>query len=330
MERHGLGGRALGVAILIGLAGVGTSPAQPPGEPPPHSLWVLSLDANAGRAVGDPRVLALKADLGVRALSEDGRLLAVVSTRDGKTALWISDLTNGRETRLTTSEWPESAPVLSPDGRRVFYLSKEDEADFVCSAPTSGGSCEKECVNCGHPAGVSPDAGTLLLQEGSDGRATLAALDLRSGRTSEVLSDPTFALYRGHLSPDGRWVVFHAGEATPAGNKATQEFVAPFRGLTPIPRSEWVAITDGKAYSDVPLWSPDGNRLYYVSDRDGFRCIWSEKLEPKSKRPSGEPLAVIHLHGPKHLLKEVPAWGLDVSLAADKLIFGLGETGGEW
>lgn len=330
MEVHHPCGHTLGVAVLVGVVIVGTSSAQPSAEPPPHSLWALSLDANAGNASGDPKALALKADFGVRALSEDGRLLAVVSTRDGKTGVWVNDLTSGRETRLTTSDWPESAPVLSRDGHVVFYQSQEDEADFVCSAPTSGGSCEKECVNCGHPAGVSPDAGTLLLQQGSGGRATLAALDLRSGSKSEILSDPAYALYRGHFSPDGRWVVFHAGDAATPGNKVTQEFIAPFRGLTPIPRSDWVAITDGKAYSDVPLWSPDGNRLYYVSDRDGFRCIWSQKLEPQSKRPSGEPVAALHLHGPKHLLKEVPVWGLDVSLGRDKLIFSLGEAGGEW
>ena len=330
MEAHYPCGRTLGVAVFLGSAVAGTASAQPSAEPPPHSLWVLSLDANAGKTSGDPKALAVKADLGVRALSEDGRLLAVVSTRDGKTGVWINDVPSGRETRLTTSEWPERAPVLSRDGRVVFYQSQEDEADFVCSAPSSGGTCEKECVDCGDPAGVSPDAGTLLLQQGSGGRATLAALDLRSGRKSEILSDPAYVLYRGHFSPDGRWVAFHAGDTSTDGNKAAYEFIAPFRGLTPIPRNEWVAITDGKAYSDVPLWSPDGNRLYYVSDRDGFRCIWSQKLEPNSKRPSGEPVATLHLHGPKHLLKEVPISGLDVSLGRDKLIFSLGEAGGEW
>jgi Tol biopolymer transport system component len=291
---------------------------------------VLALDANAGKPSGEPKALALKADLGMRGLSEDGRLLVVASKRDGKSGLWIHDLTSGSERRLTTSGWPESAPVLSRDARVVFYQSQEDEADFVCSAPASGGPCEKECANCGHPTGVSPDGGTLLLQQGSGGRATLAALDLRSGRRSEILSDTAYVLYRGHVSPDGRWVAFHAGDVKRGGEKAAQEFIAPFRGLASIPRSEWVAITDGKTYSDVPLWSPDGDRLYYVSDRDGSRCIWSQKLEPKSKRPSGEPVATLHLHGPRHLLKEVPLWGLDVSLGRDKLIFGLGEAGGDW
>jgi Tol biopolymer transport system component len=178
---HHPGGRTLGVVVVVGVALAGTSSAQPPGPPPPHSLWVLALDANAGKPSGEPKALALKADLGMRGLSEDGRLLVVASKRDGKSGLWIHDLTSGSERRLTTSGWPESAPVLSRDARVVFYQSQEDEADFVCSAPASGGPCEKECANCGHPTGVSPDGGTLLLQQGSGGRATLAALDLRSG-----------------------------------------------------------------------------------------------------------------------------------------------------
>ena len=330
MTAHYPCGRSLEIAVLIGLAAAGTSSAQPSVSPAAHSLWVLPLDANTGKTSGDPKALALKADLGVRALSEDGRLLVAASTRDGKPGLWIHDLTSGSETRLTASEWAESAPVLSRDGRVVFYQSEQDEADFLCSAGISGGTCEKECVNCGYPTGVSPDAGTVLLQQAPSGRATLAALDLRSGRRSEILSDPAYILYRGHFSPDGRWVAFHAGDAMTGGEKETHEFIAPFRGLTPIPRSEWVAITDGKAYSDAPRWSPDGNRLYYVSDRDGSRCIWSQGLEAKSKRPRGEPVAALHLHGPKHLLKQVPPWGLDVSVGRDKLIFSLAEAGGDW
>ena len=324
-------GCTLVAGVLVGLAVASSSSAQSSGERPPHSLWALALDANAGQASGDPKALAVKADPGTHALTEDGRLLAFVSTRDDKTGLWLRDLSNGSETRLTTSAWPESAPVLSRDGRLVFYQSQEDEADFVCSAPTSGGSCEKECINCGHPTGASPDGGTLLLQQGFGGRATLAALDLRSGKKSEILSDPGYGLYRGHFSPDGRFMVFHAGDANTAGQPAAREFIAPFRGLAPVPKSEWIAITDGKAYSDAPRWSPDGNRLYYVADRDGSRCIWAQKLEPKSKRPAGEPVAVLHLHGPKHSLKELSLQWLDVSVGRDKLIFSLGEAeGGAW
>jgi Tol biopolymer transport system component len=318
---------------LVGLLGIGrpaSVAAQPPGERPPYSLWALSVDANTGKAAGDPKALEVKADPGMHALTGDGRSLVYVSTREELAGLWVRDLSSGREARLTRSPWPETAPVVSPDGRVVFFQSQEDEAEYVCSAPASGGACEKECVNCGHPTGASPDGAMLLLQQGAGGHATLAVLDLRSGKKAEILSDPAFVLYRGHFSPDGRWIVFHAGDAHAEGPPAGREFVAPFRGLTPVPRRDWIPITDGKAYSDAPVWSPDGNRLYYLSERDGFRCLWTQALEPKSKQPRGDPQAVLHFHGPRHSLKELPLAWFDYSLGRDTLIFGLGEAGGAW
>ena len=319
--------RRLGCALAsVGLFGIASVAAQPPGERPPYSLWALPIDAGSGQAAGDPKALDVKADPGTHALTADGRTLVYVSTREERAGLWVRDLSSGRETPLTRSEWPETSPVVGRDGRVVFFQSQEDEADYVCSAPASGSLCEKECVNCGHPTGVSPDGTMLLLQQG----ATLSVLDLRSGKKVEILGDPAFELYRGHFSPDGGWVVFHAGDAKAEGPPGGREFVAPFRGLAPVPRRDWIPITDGKAYSDAALWSPDGNRLYYLSERDGFRCFWTQGLDAKSKRPRGNPQAVLHLHGPKHSLKELPLPWLDLSLGRDTLIFSLGEAGGAW
>jgi Tol biopolymer transport system component len=61
-------------------------------------------------------------------------------------------------------------------------------------------------------------------------------------------------------------------------------FVVPFRGAGPVPEADWTAITDGR-WDDKPTWSPDGNLLYMVSERDGFRCIWAQRLHPATKRP---------------------------------------------
>jgi len=43
-------------------------------------------------------------------------------------------------------------------------------------------------------------------------------------------------------------------------------------------------------------WSPDGNLLYFLSDRDGFRCLWAQRLDPATKRPVASPFDVHHFH----------------------------------
>jgi hypothetical protein len=67
-------------------------------------------------------------------------------------------------------------------------------------------------------------------------------------------------------------------------------YVTPFPGT-----AEWVPITSGSAYDGPGHWSPDSNRIYFLSNRDGFSCLWEQRLD-SLKRPIGEPSPVRHFH----------------------------------
>ena len=79
---------------------------------------------------------------------------------------------------------------------------------------------------------------------------------------------------------------------------------------------------------EKPQWSPDGNVLYYTSDIDGFRCIWARRLDPTTKRPVGEPLAIHHAHSARRSLMNIWIGFMELSLTPDRLFFNLGETTG--
>jgi hypothetical protein len=66
--------------------------------------------------------------------------------------------------------------------------------------------------------------------------------------------------------------------------------------------------------------------IYYVSDRDGFVCIWARRLDPATKKPADEPRAVVHFHNRHLSLGSV--YGLELSVAKDKLVFNLNEASG--
>jgi hypothetical protein len=46
-------------------------------------------------------------------------------------------------------------------------------------------------------------------------------------------------------------------------------------------------LTNNAASDTWPAWSPDSNLLYYLSKRDGFLCLWAQRLDPATKRPAG-------------------------------------------
>jgi eukaryotic-like serine/threonine-protein kinase len=80
-----------------------------------------------------------------------------------------------------------------------------------------------------------------------------------------------------------------------------------------------------------PRWSPDGALLYFVSERDGFRCLWAQRLEPTAKTPFGPAVPAHHFHRARRSLKDVPFQYLEMGVAPDKIVLPLAErTGNIW
>jgi hypothetical protein len=107
-------------------------------------------------------------------------------------------------------------------------------------------------------------------------------------------------------------------------------WVAPLKDPMPVPRTEWTLIGESPAIFRQACWAPNGNMIYFVSDRDTYRCIWAQRVDPTSKRPRGAAFPVQHFHGSLSLVTPSPR---DVGLSAsqDKLFFSLVEsTGNIW
>ena len=81
-----------------------------------------------------------------------------------------------------------------------------------------------------------------------------------------------------------------------------------------------------------PFWSPDGRLLYFLSHRDGFRCVWAQPLDFETKHPVGSPISVLHIHSARRSLLNWRSSGeMGMSLTPDALVFSLLDiTGNIW
>ncbi|MCH7946150.1 MAG: PD40 domain-containing protein [Armatimonadetes bacterium] len=301
---------------------------------PNVDVWTVPIDANQGEVTGAMQRVTQNISFdGYPAISADGEKLAFISSRSGNWDVWTRDLKTGKEAPATATPLRELQPVLSRDGSTIFYWTNENQQRLVYKTNFRGGVATKLCEGCGTPTDVSN--GYLLL-EPIGGPQAFALIDLASNRITNLIEStrPDQIPFAGRFSPDGRWIAFHATTERPAA--ARQIFVVPFRGWpdeSVASSGDWIPITDGEEMDRQSCWSPDGNLLYFLSDRDGFRCIWAQPLDVGAKRPDGETKSVLHFHGGRLSLRGVgnQVSTIKLSVARDQLVFALGElTGNIW
>jgi hypothetical protein len=64
---------------------------------------------------------------------------------------------------------------------------------------------------------------------------------------------------------------------------------------------------------------------------DGFTCVWAQRLEAATKKPAGDPFAVLHFHESRHSIATVGLAAFGPAISSDRLIFALPEfTGNIW
>jgi Tol biopolymer transport system component len=257
--------------------------------------------------------------------SADGKKIVFLSERSGNKDIWMKDLDSGQDTALTASAVEKSSPIITSDGSKVAYATIEKQKRPIYVIASSQGMAEEVCADCGEPVGWSSDGTKLLFLNGQPRRVFL--LDLASGAKAPLLQHPEFSLDQAQFSPDGSWIAFVAK----TGPDRTRVYIAPFRdGLAPGPK-EWIAVTGGETWDDKPRWNASGDALYFYSTRDGFGCIWTQRLDPTGKRPVGEPSPVYHFHTNRLSLMHMYAPLLDISVTREQIVFNLIEfTGNIW
>jgi serine/threonine protein kinase/Tol biopolymer transport system component len=289
-----------------------------------HAIWSLPLLPNDIRITGEMQPITRGAAIeGIPSLSADGTRLVFTSNRSGGNQVWMKNLDLGRETMLTTMA-STYYPRISADGSTVAYRAYENQTPVLYTVPTVGGLPEKKCENCGVPADFSPD-GTKLLCHLVDGNRRTLLLNLRSDERIGWIAHPQYLIVQPHFSPDGRWIAFHSDVAP----ERVRLFVVPVRE-GPVPQEkDWIPITEGNTIDRDAGWSPNGNLLYFFSERDGFRCLWAQRLDSATKRPAAPPIPILHLHSRKRALRNVAINLVSISVARDKIVFPLAEVTGE-
>jgi eukaryotic-like serine/threonine-protein kinase len=302
-------------------------------------IWSTPIDQARGRITGpDERLTDAVSFEGYPDVSRDGRRLAYVASRPGGWDVRLRDMETKAETTLASGPSPLMQTRINSTGSHVAYWQRDQGIRAVYVASSSAGVTRKLCDECGPATDVSPDGSLVLLESVGPPEGIVLANTVSKKQLLVVVSKahPEALLYNARFSPDARWIAFHAAMGS---STARQIFVVPFRGehgaSTPggITDADWVPITDGSQMDREPYWSSDSNALYFLSERDGFRCMWMQHLEPTTRHPLGAAIPVRHFHSARRSLStgDVRSSAVELSLSANRMFFGIPElTGNIW
>lgn len=212
------------------------------------------------------------------AYSPDGKRLAYVSTKDGdyfgQSALYVLDLETGEETLVQAGV--RTGVSWSPDGTKLYYargtrnnphwsyqfdlyvydLEKEDETrlshDWRALSPS-----------------VSPDGTQLVFVVGKDGTTNLATSNVDGSGFQVITSyESGEQVYSPQWSPSGDRIVFDYS-------------IKDGRDILWIrpDGTDLRTVVNGPEDSRGPVFTLDGSRILYSSDRTGIFNIYSYTIQ---------------------------------------------------
>jgi Tol biopolymer transport system component len=216
-------------------------------------------------------------------ISPDGNFVAY-TTRDGKDLdIFLQRIGGRNPVNLTKdSEKDDFAGAFSPDGQWIAFRSRREGGGIFIMGAT--GESVRRLTDFGFNPAWSPDGKEIVFATEGPllpfGRGTISqlwAVKVDSGEKRLIAKGDAV---QPAWSPDGRWIAYWG---LPEGGGQRDLWIIDSRGGSPI------QITSDPAIDWNPVWSPDGQYLYFSSDRGGTMSLWRIRIDPSSGEAIGQP-----------------------------------------
>jgi len=234
------------------------------------------------------------------ALSPDGRYVAFLSDEDlFSVDLYMADAQSGEIIRKLASansdphadalRYIDSSGTWSPDSRFFAYVVVAGGDNQIVVVNSDNGTVtqriafeEWEIGSVANPA-WSPDGRTIAFSGSVGGITDLYLYDLEAAEVTRLTQDK-YADLQPAWSPDGRTLAF-TSDRGPETNFENLTYSRLQLSLLDIAtRDIEVLPIFGNVKHITPQYSADGNRLYFVSDQDGFSDVYEIRLDNRVVR----------------------------------------------
>jgi eukaryotic-like serine/threonine-protein kinase len=233
-------------------------------------------------------------------ISPDGHSVIYSRLLEGQWEVFQLRIGGSNPRNLTNHPASDGDAVYSPDGERIaFYSGREGGGIYVMGA---SGENPRRVTEGGRNPDWSPDGKEIVYSTQHGGniftRMTVGAqiwiVNLATNQKRQLATGPDAVQPR--WSPHNYRIAYWG-----LREGAKREiWTVPVTGGAP------VAITNDDYDDALPVWSPDGQFLYFSSNRNGRQALWRVALDERTGQTLAEP----------ELVPTPSSYSLELSLAA--------------
>lgn len=224
-------------------------------------LWVMNADGTRQR-----RLFSHIIAKSTRGWSPDGKRIVLTAVAAGNVDVYAVDVQSGQATRLTFAPGEDRDPSWSPDGRHLAFSSSREGTPQVHVMDADGRNQRRltsEAAGALAPR-WSPDGARIAFTSGADGNRDLYLMNATGGTIQRVTTGAHLTRDPAAWSPDGSRIAVQIADGKDYNIGIVRLGNTPGRPAL---------IANSSGYDGSFTWSPDGNYLAFISDRDGFDAI---------------------------------------------------------
>jgi Tol biopolymer transport system component len=218
--------------------------------------------------------------------------LAIFSDKSDYTEIYIISAIDGKVLkRLVKGERSGDLESLhsyvsglswSPDGKSLAFVSKSRGNDVLCLVRVKDGKIYKKLrfkLDAMRSPSWSPDGEKIAFVGSKDGKTDIYNCEITGSKLLK-LTDDYYDDEDPSFSPDGRFIAFSSDRPQMTSEDSSAYKYGHYK-LYLLELESWkiTPVASGDGNSTFPTWSPDGEKICYVSDQNGIYNLYVADLD---------------------------------------------------